>query len=237
MDLAVILPLGILLALQGLLSLALLAPRGLSKRAAALLALTRKQPAQSVVFTIAAAVFAMTLSSTIQLSANSASFEKTFGDSRCVCSGVGRVGRPAAAAVLPPPPPPPLPLCSCVFTPPLARLHNTTQRNATQLKAHTPQPWTTTTNNNTNKSMLALTIDELRALLALALGAANLLLLFVNRALAAEQQAADKAALNLAVLQKQVCFCVVCFCVVCCMRALLCVVPLHTLTQQKPQQT
>jgi hypothetical protein len=54
-------------------------------------------------------------------------------------------------------------------------------------------------------SALALTIEELRAILAVMLGTSNLLLLFVNRALAYEQQAADKAALNLAVLQKQVC--------------------------------
>lgn len=51
---------------------------------------------------------------------------------------------------------------------------------------------------------MALTVEELRALLALVLGSSNLALLFVNRALAAEQQAADKAQLNLAVLQKQV---------------------------------
>ena len=92
MDLAVILPLAALLIVQGLLSLALLAPRGLSKHAAALLAKTRVQPAQSVVYTIAAAVFAMTLSSCVQLRSNASSSSDTFGDSRCVCaSGRGWV--------------------------------------------------------------------------------------------------------------------------------------------------
>lgn len=52
---------------------------------------------------------------------------------------------------------------------------------------------------------MALTVEELRALLALVLGSANLVLLFLNRKLAAEQQAADKALMNLEVLQKQVC--------------------------------
>ncbi|WIA15997.1 hypothetical protein OEZ85_012733 [Tetradesmus obliquus] len=50
---------------------------------------------------------------------------------------------------------------------------------------------------------LALTVEELRALLSVVLGVANLALLFLNRALAYEQQAAQKAELNLSVLQKQ----------------------------------
>jgi hypothetical protein len=50
---------------------------------------------------------------------------------------------------------------------------------------------------------LALTVDELRALFVLALGAANLMLLFLSRALAAEQLAGDEAKLNLEVLQRQ----------------------------------
>jgi len=53
-------------------------------------------------------------------------------------------------------------------------------------------------------SALALTVEELRALLAVVLGLSNLVLLFVNKALAHEQQSADKAQLNLSVLQKQV---------------------------------
>lgn len=51
---------------------------------------------------------------------------------------------------------------------------------------------------------MALTVEELRALLALVLGACNLVLLFLNRTLAAEQQTGDKARVNLEVLQKQV---------------------------------
>lgn len=51
---------------------------------------------------------------------------------------------------------------------------------------------------------LALTIEELRALLALVLGASDLVLLFTLRALADEQLTADKATLNLQVLRKQV---------------------------------
>ncbi|KIZ04873.1 hypothetical protein MNEG_3089 [Monoraphidium neglectum] len=50
---------------------------------------------------------------------------------------------------------------------------------------------------------LALNVEELRALLALVLGVSNLALLFLSRALAAEQLAADKAKLNLEVLQRQ----------------------------------
>jgi hypothetical protein len=52
---------------------------------------------------------------------------------------------------------------------------------------------------------LALTVEELRALLATVLGVANLALMFLNRGLAFEQQQYDKAALNLDVLRKQVC--------------------------------
>jgi hypothetical protein len=52
---------------------------------------------------------------------------------------------------------------------------------------------------------LALTIEELRALLALVLGASDLVLLFTLRALADEQLTGDKASLNLQVLRKQVC--------------------------------
>lgn len=51
---------------------------------------------------------------------------------------------------------------------------------------------------------LALTIEELRALLALVLGASDLVLLFTLRALADEQLTGDKASLNLQVLRKQV---------------------------------
>jgi hypothetical protein len=52
---------------------------------------------------------------------------------------------------------------------------------------------------------LALTIEELRALLALVLGASDLVLLYALRALADEQLTADKVTLNLQVLRKQVC--------------------------------
>lgn len=51
---------------------------------------------------------------------------------------------------------------------------------------------------------LALTIEELRALLALVLGTSDLVLLFTLRALADEQLIGDKASLNLQVLRKQV---------------------------------
>ena len=51
---------------------------------------------------------------------------------------------------------------------------------------------------------MALTIEELRALLATVLGLSNMVLIFINRALAYEQQQLDKAQLNLSVLQKQV---------------------------------
>eukprot|EP00877_Chromochloris_zofingiensis_P014548 jgi/Chrzof1/9347/UNPLg00318.t1 len=51
--------------------------------------------------------------------------------------------------------------------------------------------------------MMAVTIEELRALLAATLGVANIVVLFLNRALGYEQQAHDKAKVNLEVLQKQ----------------------------------
>lgn len=50
---------------------------------------------------------------------------------------------------------------------------------------------------------LALTIEELRALLSVVLGVSDLVLLFTLRALADEQLTADKATLNLQVLRKQ----------------------------------
>ncbi|KAI8462373.1 MAG: hypothetical protein J3K34DRAFT_527801 [Monoraphidium minutum] len=50
---------------------------------------------------------------------------------------------------------------------------------------------------------LALTVEELRALLAVVLGVANLAVMFLARALAAEQLAADRARLNLEALQRQ----------------------------------
>jgi len=53
---------------------------------------------------------------------------------------------------------------------------------------------------------LALTIEELRALLSVVLGVSDLVLLFTLRALADEQLTADKATLNLQVLRKQVCW-------------------------------
>ena len=53
-------------------------------------------------------------------------------------------------------------------------------------------------------SALALTIEELRALLAVVLGTSDLVLLFTLRALADEQLTADKVTLNLQVLKKQV---------------------------------
>jgi len=56
----------------------------------------------------------------------------------------------------------------------------------------------------TNCRALALTVEELRALLALVLGGSNIALLFLTRALAVEQQGHDKAKLNLEVMQKQV---------------------------------
>lgn len=68
MDLAVILPLAVLMLGQTLLSLLLLAPKAISKQVAALMSLTRSSTTVSTaLYTIAAAVAAMTASSVIQL--------------------------------------------------------------------------------------------------------------------------------------------------------------------------
>lgn len=68
MDLAVILPLTVLLVLQTLISLALLSPRALSKHAAALMALTKTNvTCQAVAYTLAGGVVAMAASSALQL--------------------------------------------------------------------------------------------------------------------------------------------------------------------------
>lgn len=68
MDLAVILPLAVLMLGQTLLSLLLLAPKAISKQVAALMSLTRSSTTVSTaLYTIAAAVAAMTTSSVIQL--------------------------------------------------------------------------------------------------------------------------------------------------------------------------
>lgn len=68
MDLAVILPLSALLALQLIISLLLLSPRAISKHVASLLHLTRTSSAvSSVMYTVAVAVGAMTISSAVQL--------------------------------------------------------------------------------------------------------------------------------------------------------------------------
>ncbi|KAF6266012.1 hypothetical protein COO60DRAFT_1475167 [Scenedesmus sp. NREL 46B-D3] len=131
MDLAVNLPLAALMLIQTLISLLLLAPKTISKQAAALMSLTRSSTTVSTaLFTIAAAVAAMTASGVIQLLGVSKTLQGT-------------------------------------------------------------------------QSGLALTVEEVRALLSVVLGVANLALLFLNRALAYEQQAAQKAELNLSVLQKQ----------------------------------
>lgn len=134
MDLAVILPLAVLMLGQTLLSLLLLAPKAISKQVAALMSLTRSSTTVSTaLYTIAAAVAVMTASSVIQLLGVTKTLKGAqFGD-----------------------------------------------------------------------RALALTVEELRALLSVVLGVANLALLFLNRALAYEQQAAQKAELNLSVLQKQ----------------------------------
>jgi hypothetical protein len=68
MDLAVILPLAVLMLGQTLISLLLLAPKAISKQVAGLVSLTRSSTTVSTaLFTIAAAVAAMTASSVIQL--------------------------------------------------------------------------------------------------------------------------------------------------------------------------
>jgi hypothetical protein len=68
MDLAVILPLAALMLFQTIISLLLLAPKAISKQAAGLVSLTRSSTTVSTaLFTIAAAVAAMTASSVIQL--------------------------------------------------------------------------------------------------------------------------------------------------------------------------
>lgn len=56
----------------------------------------------------------------------------------------------------------------------------------------------------TTRRAMALNAEQLHALLAVVLGVSNLALLFLNKALAYEQQTSDKASLNLEVLQKQV---------------------------------
>jgi phage shock protein A len=134
MDLAVILPLSALLALQLLGSLLLLSPRAISKHVASLLHLTRTSSAvSSVMYTVAVAVGAMTISSIVQLVGVNKSLDAQLAGDRA----------------------------------------------------------------------MALTAEQLRALLAVVLGVSNLALLFLNKALAYEQQTADKATLNLSVLQKQ----------------------------------
>lgn len=84
MDLAVILPLAVLLFTQVVVSALLLAPRALSKHIAMLVSATRtQQVASTVLYTVAVAVAAMTASSLIQLSQTLQSMHKQqFGD-RC----------------------------------------------------------------------------------------------------------------------------------------------------------
>lgn len=85
MDLAVILPLSALLGIQLLASLLLLCPRAISKHVASLLHLTRTNSAvSSVLYTIAVAVGAMTISSGVQLSGINKSFDATLTGDRCV---------------------------------------------------------------------------------------------------------------------------------------------------------
>jgi len=68
MDLAVLLPLSLILALQCLIGIALLLPRAVSKPVASLLAsLSSNTATKSALLTIAGAVAAMTLSAFIQL--------------------------------------------------------------------------------------------------------------------------------------------------------------------------
>lgn len=82
MDLAVILPLALLLFAQTLISLLLLAPRAVSKHVAQLVSLTRTSTVVStVLYTTAAAVGAMTVSSIIQLlGVNKSLSAPQFGD-------------------------------------------------------------------------------------------------------------------------------------------------------------
>ncbi|GBF87441.1 hypothetical protein Rsub_00152 [Raphidocelis subcapitata] len=134
MDLAVTLPLAVLLALQCLVSAGLLLPRAASKHVAGLLAgLNASTGARSALLTVAGAVAAMTLSACVQL--------------------VGVVD--------------------------------------------------TLKGQQFGDRALALTVEQLRALLVVAMGTSNLVLLFLCRALAAEQIAGDRAKLNLDVLQRQ----------------------------------
>ncbi len=67
MDLAVVLPLAVLLFAQAFVSMLLLAPRAVSRFPAAVLATSRGPAAQAVLYTLAVAVGAMTLSSLVQL--------------------------------------------------------------------------------------------------------------------------------------------------------------------------
>lgn len=68
MDLAVILPLAVVLFVQALLSVLLLCPRAVARHVARLLAITRTSAVvQAVVYTLVAAVSATTIASLIQL--------------------------------------------------------------------------------------------------------------------------------------------------------------------------
>lgn len=85
MDLAVILPLAVFQFVQTLLSLALLAPRAISRPAASLLALTRSSPvASAVMYSVVTMVAVMILASTIQLVGVSRSLAAPFLGDRCV---------------------------------------------------------------------------------------------------------------------------------------------------------
>lgn len=80
MDLTVILPMSVLLGLQLIMSLLLLAPRAISRPVAALLQLTRTNSAvSSVLYTVAVAVTAMTISSVIQIQGVNKSLNEPVG--------------------------------------------------------------------------------------------------------------------------------------------------------------
>lgn len=204
MDLAVILPLAVMLGLQALIGFLLLLPRSVSKPVASLLDAASANPgAKSAMLTVAGAVAAMTVSSLIQLMGVLDTLKKgsQFGD-RC---GHRRSRKRRSAATL----------CAsrhavvacrhtnsnCVHTCKTLSQHSGRICGSRLTQPTRPSPTTPLTHY---ARALALTVEELRALLALVLGVSNLVLMFLARALASEQLAADKAKLNLEVLQRQV---------------------------------
>jgi hypothetical protein len=189
MDLAVTLPLAVLLALQCLTALGLLLPRAASKHVAGLLAsINASTGTRSAVLTVAGAVAAMTVSACIQLVGVVDTLKGSqFGD-RLVGQRSGWVGSPSAKG------------CAKVSWMPAAQFCMfgvAADRGPLISLPFCP-------GLACARRALALTVEQLRALLVVAMGTSNLVLLFLCKALALEQIAGDRAKLNLDVLQRQV---------------------------------